>query len=569
METTKQSPRLHLLADALVPTRSQSRKYYNQVSSGSLSENGDDDVVASPRFESERRASSSFDQRFEEELETNLDSLNLRGSILDDLRQSDEDERSLEEILGGPYESERQASEPVSTNDSVPDSGVIHLKYAIVREHDDKPSSRKRVLLKLFKKRSPKAVSWTQARHKLRTALPAFLRRSSKPIAEVDAEQSSEDQVLLVERNDDVEGHKAAFRKIIGIPRIPSPAFLRRNNEQIDQVGRGDRNSDAIRDVTEVFSEDPKSEQGTDRNVSEIIAPEIWTTLSAVPEFLLNPTNLAWTDGDKNAETVEAGKEESSEDSTSEEEPGNASSHTRRKVMPTILQRYYKTFARADGVDRKLDGGGAVTEKANEESAIFEQTIDSKVEKAGTSTRRTQSPIPNLAFLHRNNKSIVRADRCEKKPNPLRIWAGKKPSENLVSGDGVDLSVPKSSPTKVLVPRACSTEMDRVVEEDKNSNDVDPRSENNIHSPALVPLSREQSKGNRLGFRIRSFRRTEKATTPRAKDDATHDIISLHNDDLSLYSSVSGSGTLSVGQRLFLCRTSISILQFLTPCLKH
>jgi len=372
----------------------------------------------------------------------------------------------------------------------------------------------------------------------------------------------------LVEQKDDVvEGPKAAFRKIIGIPRVSTPVFLRRTNEHIDRVERGDKRSDAI---TEVFSEDPKSEQVTHRNVPELIAPEIWTTLSAVPEFLLNPTTLAWTDGEKNAETVEAGKEESSQDASSEEEPGNEPSGTRRKAVPTLLQRYYKTFARANGVDRKLDAGGAVMEKANEGNTHLEPTVDSKVETAGTSTRRTQSPIPNLAFLHRNNKSFVR-DKCEKKPNPLRIWAGKKPIENRVSGDGVDLSVPKPSPTTVLATHTSSTEIDQAVDEDKNSNVVDPRPENNIPSRERLPderISREQSKGNRLGFRIRSFRRAEKAKPSRSTDDITEDIISLYHDDLSAYSSVSGSGTLSVGQRLKR-RTSLSILQFLTSCFKR
>ena len=120
------------------------------------------------------------------------------------------------------------------------------------------------------------------------------------------------------------------------------------------------------------------------------------------------------------------------------------------------------------------------------------------------------------------------------------------------------MSVPKSSMTMVLAPQiANSTENNQPIVEVKHCNAAGQineklRLESKIDLQELVPgdrLSREQSMGDRgLGFRLRSFKRTEKAKTARAKDDTKEDIISLYHDDLSEYSSVSGSGTLSVRQ---------------------
>ena len=60
----------------------------------------------------------------------------------------------MEGILGGPYKSEEQDSEPVGKKELLQDSGVIHLKYAIARDQDDKPTSRQRMLLNVFRKGS-------------------------------------------------------------------------------------------------------------------------------------------------------------------------------------------------------------------------------------------------------------------------------------------------------------------------------------------------------------------------------------------------------------------------------
>ena len=143
---------------------------------------------------------------------------------------------------------------------------------------------------------------------------------------------------------------------------------------------------------------------------------------------------------------------------------------------------------------------------------------------------------------------MVRTDRREKRPNALRIWTGKKSSENLGCEGGAHSSVPKSSTTMVLAPQiANSTENNQPIVEVKHCNAVGQiderlRLESKIDLQELVPgerLSREQSMGNRLGFRIQSFKRTEKAKTARAKDDTKEDIISLlYHDDLSEYSSV-------------------------------
>jgi hypothetical protein len=138
--------------------------------------------------------------------------------------------------------------------------------------------------------------------------------------------------------------------------------------------------------------------------------------------------------------------------------------------------------------------------------------------------------------------------------------------------------------TMVLAPQiANSTENNQPIVEVKHCNAAGQinerlRLESKIDLQELVPgdrlSSREQSMGDRgLGFRLRSFKRTEKAKTARAKDDTKEDIISLYHDDLSEYSSVSGSGTRPVGTSNKKTQspvpTSFSIHQFLTACFEH
>ena len=195
-------------------------------------------------------------------------------------------------------------------------------------------------------------------------------------------ENLSEDQTLLLERKDYSEEQKAFLSKKRGTSRIATRSLvsLRRNTKHSDQVDRGDMASLLIRDVMEDFNEHPKSEQVVGWDVPEMIAPEIWTTLSAVPDFLRNPATLVWTDGDKNSGTVEAGMEESSQDSCSSDvEPGKTASRTRNKAAPTFLHRYYKTFVRADGINRNRDACGAGMEKSNEGDPNLESAVDSKV----------------------------------------------------------------------------------------------------------------------------------------------------------------------------------------------
>jgi hypothetical protein len=92
----------------------------------------------------------------------------------DDPRQPEEDEASLDEILGGRYESESAAD-----NEMKGDSGIIHLKYAIVR--GDKQVSKKKGLVHIIKKRTS------------RISVPAFLRRTKHGVS-VDGANKNEDQ---------------------------------------------------------------------------------------------------------------------------------------------------------------------------------------------------------------------------------------------------------------------------------------------------------------------------------------------------------------------------------------